>query len=307
MRASENVIYLGVAFLLLSINLYAGAIGLDPELAFETRIHKVNTFSKTGKDPLVRVTKLTGIKELSAIGMIKNLQPVPWPNGKGGFSPEVLQSTGFLISPCLVMTVYHSVFGFSKSPNQTDFSIEFTANRTVIGKPITWRKRPNFDHIGSDWVIVKLDEKGCLGAEVGFLKMLDEAFSKLKNPSLITAGFPGIKENESGKVQLWAHLTCSAYESLHGENYVDTIFNDCATSSGQSGSPLLVRNNDGEIRYVGMQATELGTRDKTYRKFNFENANVGVDLVTALTLTELDLIEADVLNHAIKSDITKSK
>jgi hypothetical protein len=274
----------------------------------EAQVHKINTFSSNGSDPLVKVTKQNKLKEFDAIGKIKAAQPVPWPDGRGGvYLAKGVQSTAFLISPCLVMTNYHSVFGVSTAPNKTDFSVTFTANRTVIGKPVFWRRQNGTTGIGKDLVIVQLEDKDCLGSEVGFIKMLEEPLSDLKDRSLLTAGYPAKKEKSSNPNQLWAHFNCQLQQGLPGPLYKDTIFNDCATSAGQSGSPLLVRNNSGDIRFIGAQAAELGSQDRTFRKFDSRNGNVAVDLISALSLEELDLVSADVNNHKGKTSKMASK
>ncbi len=312
MRASQISSYLSLTMFLTSFTANAGTIGFDHSLKQnqfeagapctggscynfdadgglsgpEAQVHKINTFSKNGKDPLAAIDKIGATIDFAAIGKIIA------PDGTDGKN-NLFQSTGFLISPCLVMTNYHAVFGKSKSPNKTDFNVSFTANRTVTARPISWGD-PTGGSVGGDWAVLELENKDCLGLEVGWLKLLKgQSMFDLKDRTLKTAGYPLKKNDDRNPGQLWGQMDCNYQNGPGGRDFVDTLFNDCALNGGQSGSPLMVRTDDGQFRVVGMQALDLKPQSKVLKTYDTDHANVAVSLILPFVDERLALIKSD--------------
>lgn len=254
-----------------------------------------NTFSVDGKDPLVQISKLGPGKDFRPIGKIVALNPllVKMPSGKLEKRLDVA-ATGFLLSPCYVVTNYHAVFGKSKSPNAKDFSVSFTANRTVIAKPIVWGGKNKSKMFREDWALLKLEDKDCLGLEIGWLEPLETSFFELKDQSMITAGYATDRAVTDPSESIWVHSGCNRFQSPQGSEFPMTIFNNCALNAGQSGSPLMVRNDFGQLRYVGMQAADLGDRYGILLNYESRYGNVGLDLRGILDDRANDIVEADI-------------
>jgi V8-like Glu-specific endopeptidase len=320
MRALKIIRLLGLASLLIASSSLAGPVSFDASLSKEKRleagapcadgscynldrdsglsgleaqVHKINIFDKNGKDPLVRISKESNGQEFAPIGRIRTSSEVLFKDGSSGHA----LSTGFLVGPCLIWTNYHAVFGESKSPNKTDFPVQFTANRTVTAKPIAWGPANVRYSVANDWAILKLEGKECLGNEVGWLSMLEEPIQTLKDKSLLTAGYPIRKLDPKNPNILWGQQKCNLRESATNDIFVNTLFNDCALSSGQSGSPILVRNNSGKLRFIGMQAIDNKGQDAIMRSYDMGHANVGLDLFMGFTDERLALIEGDIKSN----------
>lgn len=296
MRVSQVLISIGSLAFLALLNAQVNAIGFDPTYQANPLVYKTNKFNKSGQDPLVKISKLSNGGEFAPIGKIVVRQYIPWGHGADDTQDgKGLEGTGFLVSPCLILTNYHVVFGKSKTPNETDFSVTFTANREVVARPIAWGSWHQSKLVSKDVALLKLEGKDCLGLEVGFLRQ-EWDFLSLKIQNLLTAGYPGSDNPQNDRQQLWGQLRCEYKNPSSEERYLKTIFNDCALLDGMSGSPLLVRNNEGKLKFIGIQSTDLTNQAAVIRRYEIKYANIAVD-AGFLDDKILDLIDADIARH----------
>ncbi len=262
-------------------------------LVFFATTGSANVFNKSGKDPLVKQTK-SGT--YAAIGRIVANQPVPWSKNPTGFA-QSFESTGFLVSPCLIMTSYHSVFGNSKHPNAKDFTVTFHAHRSVLATPVAWGPRESSGRPADDWTLLSVAAGDCLGKELGWLQFPKISIHDLPAGKLKTAGYPGRKFDDKQPDQLWAHRSCSAYSSYNIPLAAGTILNDCALSPGQSGSPIFYEGEGGQLFYLGIQTGSFNPTPEILRNYDSKYAN------TAVNLTSID----DSALIAIGADLQKNK
>jgi tetratricopeptide (TPR) repeat protein/V8-like Glu-specific endopeptidase len=177
-----------------------------------------------------------------------------------GFESEA--GTGFLVSPCHVMTAYHVVAGKRKiSENDTasfyvgegDEGPEYSGGRRyaegTVAHPVVWG---NFidgesDNISqrvkavqsngwNDWVLLKLDR--CLGDPAngwGYLKLDPMATRELtragETPAAMAIGLPKDKDEKA--------LTEDPSCRIVGQMYESGWQHDCLTLPGNSGGPIL--------------------------------------------------------------------
>lgn len=275
MRSALIKIFLGVAALLTSFTLTAGA----------------NVFDKNGKDPLVKQSQTGVNKAFAAIGRVVTNQPIPWNKNPTGVAQN-FESTGFLVSPCLIMTSYHSVFGNSRNPNAKDFSVTFHANRSVKATPIAWGPRESSGLPADDWTLLSVEANNCLGKEVGWLQFPKVSIHDLPAKKLMTAGYPGRKTDDKNPDQLWIHRGCSAYPSGNIPQAAGTILNDCALSPGQSGSPIFYEGEGGQLFYFGIQTGSFNPTSKILTQYDSKYANIAVNL-TSIDDSALMAIGAD--------------
>ncbi len=260
---------------------------------------KTNNFDKDGKDPLTKIEPDGRKNSFGTIGRILPRQEIPWklPNEQM-IKTKDMESTGFLISPCLIMANYHSVFGTSKSPNTKDFSVTFIANREAIAHPVVWGDYDVQKEISNDWVLLKLEKNNCLGLEVGWLTYAPLDRDKYTSTEFLTAGFAGRKVQALNPNQLWGDLDCRIY-ALGTGLHRDTLFNDCALNAGQSGSPILFRAPNGDLQFVGMQSSDFEKTTKFLRKYSVKHANVAVDMLPVLAFGVVQLIRKDLIENNI--------
>ncbi len=156
--------------------------------------------------------------------------------------------SGVLVSEQVVLTAAHCLFMYSDS-NDRDWPVEFVAGenggnyvaRAGISEVYI---SPNYDNVlsmqthdvdGFDWAFVILDER--IGAQAGFVPVYPVTSDELRDAALgrwlavSQAGYSADSE-----YQLSAHIGCRLTE-VYDDN---TVFHECDTLQGDSGSPFMV-------------------------------------------------------------------
>ena len=239
-------------------------------------------------------------KRLNAIGFVTHIK-------------QKFNGTGFMVSPCLVLTNNH--VAFDEVDKETPelgkdlyFSVGQTGSKTrpfkyqkVKGKVIAFNS--NYDGTtqatGFDWTIIKVnkvkneDENFVnLGDEVGFIKIVQASPERMvKQKKLITAGYPGSKGIKENYSNLYADLNCKIY-SDSGMGYV---YHTCQATGGQSGSPILAKGKDGNHYVISMISGKAKTNDGLDRSQNEKNSKFSVSLHSGSDynfVTEGDKIKA---------------
>jgi tetratricopeptide (TPR) repeat protein/V8-like Glu-specific endopeptidase len=176
--------------------------------------------------------------------------------------------TGFLVSPCHVMTAYHVVAGkrrISESDTATFYvgegneGPEYSGGRRYAegtdAHPVIWgnffdgeseniaqRVKAVQSNGWNDWVLLKLDR--CLGDPAngwGYLKLDPMATREMtragETPAAIAIGLPKDKDEKA--------LTEDPSCRIVGQMYESGWQHDCLTLPGNSGGPILERKTEG--------------------------------------------------------------
>lgn len=179
-------------------------------------------------------------------------------------SIETEAGTGFLVSPCHVMTAYHVVAGKRKitTSDTATFYVgegnvgpDYSGGRryaeSTVAHPLAWgnfidgesdvvaqRVKAVQSNGWNDWVLLKLDR--CLGDPKegwGYLKLEPIATRDLtrtgETPEAIAIGLPKDKDEEA--------LTEDPSCRIIGQMYESGWQHDCLTLPGNSGGPILQR------------------------------------------------------------------
>jgi tetratricopeptide (TPR) repeat protein/V8-like Glu-specific endopeptidase len=183
-----------------------------------------------------------------------------------GFGSEA--GTGFLVSPCHVMTAYHVVAGKGKISTQDTATFyvgegnegpSYSGGRryadSAIAHPVVWGNFVDGDkdvtHLvkswqsngWNDWVLMKLDR--CLGDPEngwGYLKLAPIATRELtragETPEAIVVGLPRDKDER----KLTEDPACRVVGQMRESGWQ----HDCMTLPGNSGGPILQRKSDAD-------------------------------------------------------------
>ena len=245
-------------------------------------------------------------KQLNAIGVITHTK-------------QNFMGTGFMVSPCLMLTNNHVAYDDPKKETpelekELYFSVGQTGSKTrpfkyqkVKGKVIDFSSEydGSYQSTNFDWALVKVnkvkDENENLvnlGDKVGFIEIVQASPERMvKQKKLITAGFPGnkcIKENYSN---IYADLNCKIYaESAYG--YVD---HNCQATSGQSGSPILAKGKDGNLYAISMISGRATKNDGLDRTMDSKNSKVSLSFETGKDFNVVT--EGDKIVSAINANI----
>ncbi|HPI40726.1 MAG TPA: trypsin-like peptidase domain-containing protein [Pseudobdellovibrionaceae bacterium] len=224
-------------------------------------------------------------KQLNAIGLVTHTK-------------QKFSGTGFMVSPCLMLTNNHVAFDdpdkeIPQIGKEVMFSVGQTGSKNnpfqyikVKGKVINFNSKYKnaSEATSSDWALVKMnkikDENGTnvnLGNKVGYLEIEQIPQNELlKMNGLITAGFPGEKiKNDLSKA--YADLNCKVTSSAG----FGQVFHSCQTTPGQSGSPILGKADDGKyyvlsmvsglVRSSGRTSSNLSVVFESGENYNFES------------------------------------
>ncbi len=201
--------------------------------------------------------------ETNAIGVVTK------PNSSG-------YGTGFLISPCHVLTNAHVVamdrrkssvgskvkFSVGQDPSGEKQFTEFLVDGTVVAQGIIDHKealkskeyKPKKSDTNTDWAVIKLSKP--IGKKVGFLTYSQADYKHLKDLSVITAGFPGSRtQNGADLSKMYGDINCKILGINAETGYLQ---HTCQTSPGQSGSPIIVKDSKGKLHAIGMISGEMG-------------------------------------------------
>lgn len=188
--------------------------------------------------PLAADSALTG--KLGAVGMIVSGEP----------GSAISMATGFLISPCHVLTAGHVLARTGKSASigipvkfipkgeSGRASVPAVWGRVVAADPdfVMSEGPPGFDlrAIAQDWGLVELD-RPLTGVEP--IKLLSPGSRVVRNALFSIVGYP----LGSRQIGLYADEHCRNWSGHHGTTPpANVIFADCAVRQGMSGGPLLL-------------------------------------------------------------------
>ena len=266
----------------------------------------INIFAKNGKDPREPQPQTDKWKKYGPIGIVRTNGEIP--NLDTGASIKGGRSTAFLVSPCHVLTNYHSVFGSAENPQPGTYDATF-----FIGAPDgrypkhRIRARPVFrtsadgrshklvggrwdpKNVGEDWVLMQLDS--CIGSMVGWMELRAVDREVIQKPDFFVsmAGFPDDKDTGRDDVlQLWMHRKCQALFYIsrsHGWGH------DCASHPGASGSPMFFENDAGNPIVFAFHSGDMKSQKEILKVFLRSKRNEAVDIGYVLPQIE-DIIEA---------------
>lgn len=186
-----------------------------------------------------------------------------------------LSGTGFLVSPCAILTNKHVVEYYKnvRMGHKVTFHVGQTNSRQ---KPFLTSSEGQVVAMGDgateqeDWVVVKLQKS--VGRQVGYLPMYQMDPRVYQERTVITAGFPGNK-TQGGKelVNMYGDLDCKA----PGMGGAGEMVHHCQTTRGQSGSPILTKAPNGKYYAIGMVQGIRGNGMERGEKKGVYNAAVG--------------------------------
>lgn len=257
-----------------------GAGAAQPALA--------NVFALEGHDPRVMQPRSGPDRRYAPIGIVTTNAAVP--ASEDGAKMVRTRGTGFLVSPCYVLTNYHAVFGLDfDGPDEgrdysTTFSVgadpDFAFRWTVRGTPVRWgafnRRKEH------DWALVKLD--GCVGGQpdIGWLDVSPEPATTMQGMTVALAGYPADKSADS----LWAQSECRIEGLQPG---TAKVLHGCSVRSGASGAPLIELGR-GQPVVVAIQCGELNAKSDPIGQYDPRYANTAVTI--AEVFQDLEVVAA---------------
>ncbi|QYY33659.1 serine protease (plasmid) [Cupriavidus pinatubonensis] len=168
------------------------------------------------------------------------------------------RGTGWLTSDCLVVTARHVITGSEEKHERSAVGARVSF---LVGNPPSDDK--NFAYktsgvvveagdggmsISDDWALIKLDES--LGKRVGNIATWQYSVEDAQTcTALEVAGYPGGKDVD----QLWWQSNCPLEKHLSSEFQ---FILRCPATQGNSGGPLLCRETNGDLRAIGIIATQ---------------------------------------------------
>lgn len=158
--------------------------------------------------------------------------------------------SGFLISPCHVLTNYHVVFGSDSAQPVTNKRVRFSlgiagngGTETVAGTVVGYGEdfQPTRNRY-SDWALIRLDSSP--GEKYGYFNIASTPFPAVRQLELVSAGYPADKPVSA----LWGDSCRIPDRESYG------WMTNCILVPGSSGGPVATRNARGEYVVVGMNA-----------------------------------------------------
>lgn len=224
-----------------------------------------------GKDDRHAVARTKGT-EGGAIGLV-------FYQAAGG---QFAAGTGFLVSPCHVLTAYHVAAGGERVDETTtstfyvgdgkigpDFPDLNRFADSALARPVLWGRYVRLGEESNllvraqsverngweDWALLELET--CFGAapyDYGYLKLAPVSTREIMrggaNIAARSVGLPGDKSAKS----LWEDPTCR----LIGQIYASGWQHDCITIPGNSGGPILIKDPaTGEQRVAAITVSHI--------------------------------------------------
>lgn len=217
-----------------------------------TPLSSANIFYRDTRESIDPSEKRT---ELRAVGTLERMQS----DGRG---------TAFLVSPCLILTNRHVAFSDFDHPDINEKSLfRLATGEAALAQPVMYGKtewHPEFEN-AKDWALLKLDS--CLGSDVGWfdlkpLELNQMIFSKIE---LEIVGYP----SDRSPHQITLHSGCFIKDP--GWRH------DCATKSGNSGSPIFIKNVSSERpQVVALAVSSIGGFSEIVRYYDVHISNGAV-------------------------------
>lgn len=209
--------------------------------------------------------------ELRAIGTLSRLQS----EGRG---------TAFLVSPCLILTNRHVAFSNFEDPDMNEKSLfRLTTGESSVAHPLIYGKEEwhgDFEN-AKDWALLKLES--CLGQDVGWFELKPVAlnYAIFNHIELEMAGYPA----DRAVHQVTLHSGC--YIKNSGWRH------DCATRSGNSGSPIFIKDaSAGRPHVIAIAASSIGGFQEIVRDYDVYLSNGAVP-VSGFIDRIMDYIQTD--------------
>jgi lipoprotein NlpI/V8-like Glu-specific endopeptidase len=230
-----------------------------------------------GDDDRRPVARLKGT-EGGAIGLVFYQEP----------SGQFAAGTGFLVSPCHVLTAYHVAAGGERVDEHAtstfyvgdgkvgpDFPDLNRFAESSPAHPVAWGRYVRNADDGNllvrtesverngweDWTLLELDK--CFGAapySYGYLKLAPVSTRELmKSGAWLAARSVGLPGDKTAK-SLWEDPTCR----LIGQIYASGWQHDCITIPGNSGGPILIKDPvTGEDRVAAITVSHIAVEGLT--------------------------------------------
>lgn len=201
-------------------------------------------------------------KELLPVGTLQRLES----EGRG---------TAFLVSPCLILTNRHVAFTDFEDPdlNETS-SFRLIDGRRSKATPVKFGKRNEKTEFENefDWALLRLEE--CLGKSVGWLEPVLISLNHLilNATPLELAGYPSDRHLQ--------YLTLDQSCRMRDVPWR----HDCATRSGNSGSPIYIKGEVGKestqaLQVVAISASSIGGFAEIVKEYDVYLSNGAVPVV----------------------------
>jgi V8-like Glu-specific endopeptidase len=292
---------LGAILAMMIVPVRAADFSAAGPLSPQRLLHRVTVFSddpKTIHDPRHPQSQTGEDKLFAPIGLVRTNHGVPHQYGPRSALLRDM-GTGFLVSPCYVLTDYHVVFGnqFSEPDAGRDYSTTFIVqgkkSRAVPAKHGEYDRQER-----ADWALLLLDsdaEHRCLGEDpnIGWVRLAPLSSNDAIARSLSVAGYPSDRSVSS----LWRQDTCHLFQQRSDRELQGLWMTDCATRSRASGSPIFFVQN-GVLNVVAIMQGHLGSEDgsEVLPKWDPNRANLAVDVGEIISSNPdfLKLIELDI-------------
>ncbi|HZZ35634.1 MAG TPA: trypsin-like peptidase domain-containing protein [Caulobacteraceae bacterium] len=235
-----------------------------------------NVFAADGEDP----RQFAGSAEVEAvyapIGRTTTDGPVRVYTGDGphALARVTVSGTGFMISPCLMVTNFHTVFGdVDTSPDRA--GAHFVTFEVGAGtwKRFRYKARAEvlaWGDLGAgedgDWALARVE--GCPGGDASVGWFATDALGAIPRGGVEVsmAGFAADRALDRLSIQ----HTCR----IHAGRALELI-HDCASTGGDSGAPLLIQRS-GRWAVVGLTSGADEDERGVLRHFDPEHGNWAV-------------------------------
>lgn len=220
--------------------------------------------AKVENDTRVEIDRTSAnYSQLNAIGVV---QP----------ADQKSYGTGFMVDACHVITNSHVAFDSHVTGaigSKTFFSVGQTGSKNnpfkyskIEGKIIA---KGDYNHtvstVNADWVIIRLSKSI---KDVPSIPIYQMDSAALKGKNVTTVGFPGdLSQNGNDLSKAHGDTNCN----LDGMSVYGFQYHTCIATSGQSGSPVMAKGNDGKYYALGMISGDANfqvksTKEKEDRK-----------------------------------------
>jgi hypothetical protein len=200
------------------------------------------------------------------------------------------EATGFLVSPCYILTNYHVAVADIEGRGKTTFSLPITIGDSPAvsaAKPVLFGNISNKD----DWALLKLEK--CLGTQAGWMEIANKTDREYLGLKVGMAGYPydifdyknNVNPSDQGGVA-YEEGCITSYRTDEPET-LGTVYNTCTTNRGASGSPIFSIGD----AYPSVVAI-VSTNDLSGSYANLYHTNHGVDIRLAYARIS-SLIEQD--------------
>lgn len=179
-------------------------------------------------------------------------------------------STGFLISPCYMVTSSHSLQEeIKETPSLEGRTFRFLPHGSeapIMGEAVEWG---HFDSVGrNDWVLGKLVT--CIGVEIGWLPVARISGPSLSGKPAVLVGYAGDRPWEL----LWSNCLFRGHETA-----TDLVLHDCASRPGTSGSPLFsLAGETPRVVAILKGGSQFESAAGFVREWSLESSNTAVSM-----------------------------